>query len=193
MRPPPPCPGARAAPGASAADRKAPQAHPLSTPLRLKLDPTSGPAVGLRGARGEILPLNAGSACRGDRDWRPWAAGPGDERPRTHDAAPATPPWRPSRCPLQLDAPSRRLLQLDAPSRRLLQLDARARLLKLGLEPIGLVAVDALLDRLGRLVDQRLGLLQPEAGGGPHDLDHLDLLVAGGGQHHVEGALLLGL
>src|SRR5579875_3345734 len=168
MRPPPPCPGARAAPGASAADRKAPQAHPLSTPLRLKLDPTSGPAVGLRGARGEILPLNAGSACRGDRDWRPWAAGPGDERPRTHDAAPATPPWRPSRCPLQLDAPSRRLLQLDAPSRRLLQLDARARLLKLGLEPIGLVAVAAFLD-------------------------HLKLLVASAVQHNVKCALLHGL
>ena len=41
---------------------------------------------------------------------------------------------------------------------------------------------------LGGLVDQRLGLLEPEAGGRTHDLDHLDLLVAGPGEDHVEGA-----
>src|SRR5205085_4718845 len=49
------------------------------------------------------------------------------------------------------------------------------------------------LHGLGRLVDERLGLLEPEAGRRADDLDHLDLLVAGTGQEHVEGGLLLGL
>jgi hypothetical protein len=43
---------------------------------------------------------------------------------------------------------------------RLLQLDAAAGLLELALELLGLVALDALLDGLRRLVDERLGLLQ---------------------------------
>src|SRR6185295_8896575 len=73
----------------------------------------------------------------------------------------------------------------------LLDLDARAGLLELGLELVGLVALDALLDGLGRLVDERLGLLEAQARDGADDLDHLDLLVACGGDDDVDGARLL--
>ena len=74
----------------------------------------------------------------------------------------------------------------------LLDLDARAGLLELGLELVGLVLVDALLDGLGGLVDERLGLLEAEAGRRADDLDDLDLLVAGAGEDDVERGLLLG-
>src|SRR5436190_958861 len=74
---------------------------------------------------------------------------------------------------------------------RLLQLDAPAGLLELPLELLALVAVDALLDRLGGIVDERLGLLQAEARRGADDLDHLDLLVAGRGEDDVDGRRLL--
>src|SRR2546423_7760104 len=70
----------------------------------------------------------------------------------------------------------------------LLELDAAAGLLELGLELVGLLALEALLDRLGRLVDQRLGLLEAQAGGRADDLDDLDLLVAGRGEHDVDRA-----
>jgi hypothetical protein len=43
----------------------------------------------------------------------------------------------------------------------LLHLDGAAGLLDLGLELVGLLALDALLDRLGGLVHERLGLLEP--------------------------------
>src|SRR4051794_23007098 len=74
------------------------------------------------------------------------------------------------------------------------ELDDPARLFELALELLGLVALEALLDRLGRLVDERLGLLEAQARGGADDLDDLDLLVAGAGQDDVDrGAdLLLG-
>src|SRR5215213_5410031 len=74
---------------------------------------------------------------------------------------------------------------------KLLQLDASAGLLELALELLGLVAIDALLDRLGGLVDERLGLLEAQAGGGADDLDHLDLLLPRRGQHDVDRARLL--
>src|SRR5205823_14477561 len=73
----------------------------------------------------------------------------------------------------------------------LLQLDGAAGLLDLRLELVGLLAVDPLLDRLRGLVDERLGLLQAEARRGADDLDHLDLLVAGAGQDHVDRGLAL--
>jgi ribosomal protein L12E/L44/L45/RPP1/RPP2 len=75
---------------------------------------------------------------------------------------------------------------------RLLDLDGGAGLLELALELVGLLALDALLDGLGRLVDERLGLLEAEAGRRADDLDDLDLLVAGAGEDDVERALLLG-
>src|SRR5215210_4136267 len=73
----------------------------------------------------------------------------------------------------------------------LLQFDGGACLFEVGLELVGLFAVGALLNRLGRLVDQCLGLLEAQPGSGADDLDHLDLLVAGGGEDDVEGGLLL--
>src|SRR3954453_11877760 len=75
---------------------------------------------------------------------------------------------------------------------RLLQLDAAAGLLDLRLELVGLLALDALLDRLGGLVHERLGLLEAEAGRRADDLDDLDLLVARPGEDGVDrGALPL--
>src|SRR5215208_5099670 len=83
--------------------------------------------------------------------------------------------------------PSMRL----CPGGGLLQLDGAAGLLDLALELLGLVALDALLDRAGRLVDERLGLLEAEAGGRADHLDDLDLLVARAGEHDVDRARLL--
>src|SRR5581483_533268 len=74
----------------------------------------------------------------------------------------------------------------------LLDLDARAGLLELRLDRVGLLAVDALLDRAGRAVDEVLRLLQAQAGDRADDLDHLDLLVACARQDDVERGLLLG-
>src|SRR4051794_12375860 len=74
----------------------------------------------------------------------------------------------------------------------LLDFYASTSFFQLSLQLVGLFPLDALLDGLRGLVDQRLGLLQAEAGGRPDDLDHLDLLVAGARQDDVEGGLLLG-
>src|SRR6476660_3640281 len=51
--------------------------------------------------------------------------------------------------------------------------------------------VDTLEDRLGRGLDQVLGLLQAEGGQGAHLLDDVDLLVAGGLEDDLEVGLLL--
>src|SRR6476660_577921 len=75
----------------------------------------------------------------------------------------------------------------------LLDLDGAAGLFDLGLELLGLGLVDALLDGLGSLVDERLGLLEAQAGGRADDLDDLDLLVAGAREDDVERGLLLDL
>src|SRR5258708_35292841 len=79
----------------------------------------------------------------------------------------------------------------SAPRPALLDLDLAAGFLDLGDELLGPLALDALLDRLGGLVDERLGLLEAEAGGGADDLDHLDLLVARAGEDHVDRGRLL--
>src|ERR1700761_6577680 len=75
--------------------------------------------------------------------------------------------------------------------RELLVLDGGAGLFELSLELVGLVLLDALLDSLGCAVDEILGLLQAQAGGGTDDLDDLDLLVAGAGDDHVNGRRLI--
>src|SRR4051794_1809113 len=85
------------------------------------------------------------------------------------------------------------LAVLRVPISELLDLDGRPGLLEVALELVGLVALDALLDGLRSLVDERLGLLQTEAGRRADDLDDLDLLVAGAVEHDVERRLLLGL
>src|SRR3954452_8991071 len=75
----------------------------------------------------------------------------------------------------------------------LLEFDARSGLFELGLQLVGLVALDALLDGLRCLVHEGLGLLQAQAGRRADDLDDLDLLVAGAGEDDVDrGGLLLG-
>src|SRR6185312_12559258 len=67
-----------------------------------------------------------------------------------------------------------------APSpQALLDLDGGAGLLELGLHLIGLLAGDALLHRLRRLVGDRLGLLEAEAGQLADHLDDRDLALAG--------------
>src|SRR3954462_13309526 len=73
----------------------------------------------------------------------------------------------------------------------LLQLDRAAGLFELALELVGLVALDAFLDRLRSLVDERLGLLQTEASRRADDLDDLDLLVACRSEDDVDGCRLL--
>src|ERR1700728_4798935 len=80
----------------------------------------------------------------------------------------------------------------DPRGRELGDLDAAAGLLELLPERVGLSALDALLDRLGGLVDERLRFLEAETGRRAHDLDHLDLLVTGSGQCDGERRLLLG-
>src|SRR3954451_8140126 len=75
----------------------------------------------------------------------------------------------------------------------LLHLDGAAGLLDLALQLLGLVLVDALLDGLRGLVDERLGLLEAQARGRADDLDDLDLLLAGRREDDVERGLLLGL
>src|SRR6266545_4708387 len=76
---------------------------------------------------------------------------------------------------------------------RLLEVDACAGPLELGLGLVGLLLGHALEHRLGRRVDQVLGLLQAEAGERADLLDDLDLLLAGGGEDDVELGLLLDL
>src|SRR6266508_481456 len=75
--------------------------------------------------------------------------------------------------------------------RALLDLDGCPSLFELGLDLVGLLLGDALLDRIGRPVDQVLRLLETEARDRAHDLDHLNLLVARTGEHDVERGLLL--
>src|SRR5260363_166766 len=74
--------------------------------------------------------------------------------------------------------------------RRLLELDLGASLLELTLDLLGLVLVDAFLDRLRRTLDEVLGFLQAQAGDGANFLDDLDLLVAGRSQDNGELGLL---
>src|SRR5919109_17664 len=76
-------------------------------------------------------------------------------------------------------------------SRYLLELDGGAGLFELRLDLVGLFLRRAFLDRVRRAVDEVLGLLQAQARDRADDLDHLDLLVAGAGEHDVERGLLL--
>src|SRR5436190_12764983 len=77
------------------------------------------------------------------------------------------------------------------PGRYLLEFDLGALGLELGLELLGVGLRHAVLDCLGRALDQVLGLLEAEAGDLAHRLDDVDLLVADGGQH--DGELVLHL
>src|SRR5207245_372644 len=76
------------------------------------------------------------------------------------------------------------------PQSGLLNFDSGAGVLELLGHGLSFLSVDAFLDRLGRLVNQVLGLFQAEAGDLPDDLDDADLGVAGPGQDDVELRLL---
>src|SRR6185312_11167126 len=87
--------------------------------------------------------------------------------------------------------PARRA-EAFASRQELLDGDAGAGRLELGLGLVGGFLGDLLQQRLGRAVDQVLGLLEAQAGDDlPDDLDDADLLVAGGLEDHVELRLLL--
>src|SRR3954470_488976 len=73
----------------------------------------------------------------------------------------------------------------------LLDLDLGALLLESRLDLVRLVLGDAFLDRLGRRVDEILGLLEAETGQLANDLDDRDLVGADFGQHCAELGLLL--
>src|SRR5829696_4667269 len=73
----------------------------------------------------------------------------------------------------------------------LLQFHRRAGLFELGLEGVGILAAQGLLDGVRSLVDEGLRLLQAEACSCPDDLYDLDLLLAGALEHDVELGLLL--
>ena len=81
--------------------------------------------------------------------------------------------------------------QASRPGLALFELYGGSGFFEIGLELVAFLALDAFLDRLRRLVDERLGLLETEARGRAYDLDHLDLLVARCGEHDVDGARLL--
>ena len=72
----------------------------------------------------------------------------------------------------------------------LLDLGCRAGVLQLLEDPLGFLAVDALLDRLGGLVDQVLGFLESEPGDLTDDLDDPDLGIARPRQDNRELGLL---
>src|ERR687893_2698273 len=75
----------------------------------------------------------------------------------------------------------------------LLELDRGTGLLELGLEVLGVLLTERLLDGVRRLVHERLRLLQAEACRGADHFDDLDLLLPRRLEHDVElGLLLLG-
>src|SRR5690349_14927270 len=84
------------------------------------------------------------------------------------------------------------LRQDDLSQLRSLQLDGAASVLDLLLDLLGLVLVDAFLDRLGSAFNQRLRLAEAQAGDRADFLDHVDLLAAVAGEDHVELGLLFG-
>src|SRR3954447_21176208 len=74
----------------------------------------------------------------------------------------------------------------------LLDVDRRALVLELALGVVGHVLADPLQHRSRRALDEVLGLLETEARDRADRLDDVDLLVADGGEDHIELGLLLG-
>src|SRR5262245_7155312 len=74
----------------------------------------------------------------------------------------------------------------------LLEFHLGSGLFQLGLDLVGLVLAHAFLDGLRRTLDQILGLFEAQTGERAHFLDHLDLLLAGSGEHDRKLSLLLG-
>src|SRR3954454_10582617 len=78
----------------------------------------------------------------------------------------------------------------EDPIDRLGEFDRGPGLLEFGFEFVGLVALDALFDRFRRLVDERLGLFQAEAGRRPDHLDDRDFLPAHLFEDDIDGRRL---
>ena len=68
--------------------------------------------------------------------------------------------------------------------------DSRTGIFKLFFDFCCLFPVNTFLDRLGRRLDEILGLLEAKAGDRAHLLDHVDLLLAGRLEDDVELVLL---
>src|SRR6478735_6843254 len=105
-------------------------------------------------------------------------------------AAPSAAPLGNALVLLRRDAPLR--LGPGEPCGGLLELDGGAGALEGRLRLLGVLLGRLLEHRLRGVVDELLGLLQPEARERPDLLDDLDLLVAGRGEDDVELVLLLG-
>src|SRR5215470_3642978 len=114
-------------------------------------------------------------------------------RPLVSAARPTAEPPSPYRRPAEIGR-FRRLLTPEsvALTSHLLEFHLGPDLFQLGLDLLRLVLGHAFLDRLGRPLDQILGLLEAQAGERAHLFDHLDLLVADGGEHGGELGLLFG-
>src|SRR5260370_21056924 len=112
-------------------------------------------------------------------------------RPLVDAARPTAEPLSPYRRPPDIGR-FRGLLTPEsvALTSHLLEFHLGPGLFQLGLDLLRFVLAHAFLDRLGRTLDQILGLLDAHAGERAHLLDHLDLLVADGGTHGGEPRLV---
>src|SRR5207249_1370949 len=135
--------------------------------------------------KSEIGNTDLNTACR------PSSGQP--SRPLVGAAQPTAEPPSPYRRPADIGR-FRGLLTPEsvALTSHLLEFHLGPGLFQLGLDLLCLVLGHAFLDRLGRTLDQILGLLEAQAGERAHLLDHLDLLVADGGKHGGELGLLFG-
>src|SRR5215472_5164140 len=114
-------------------------------------------------------------------------------RPLFSAARPTAEPPSPYRRPAEIGR-FRDLLTPEpvALTSHLLEFHLGPGLFQLGLDLLRLLLGHALPDRLGRTLDQILGLLETQAGERAHLLNHLDLLVADGSEHGGELGLLFG-
>src|SRR5260370_4774868 len=153
--------------------------------LRTRLRPVTGCAI-------SALALSNGRARDDCAEGRHPSRPPGQQsRPLVDAARPTAEPLSPYRRPPDIGR-FRGLLTPEsvALTSHLLEFHLGPGLFQLGLDLLRFVLAHAFLDRLGRTLDQILGLLEAQAGERAHLLDHLDLLVADGGTHGGELGLL---
>src|SRR5918996_317454 len=162
--------------------------------LRIRLRPVKEYAIAVPSLDAYGPATRAGTAAGGRRSM---PRGSNDRR-LASSAANAWPPHEPTGRLVAGRRPGRPARVGDDAEREqrfseLFDLHGRPGALELLLELGSFLLGHALLDRLGRALDQVLGLLETEPRDRAHFLDHVDLLVAGSGQDHVELGLLLGL
>src|SRR5437868_6791592 len=128
------------------------------------------------------------------RRWRPGAPSPqrgGRARYRRRERPGARVPSRPgSTISIFRAAPGGRRCALSKVVTDLPYFDSRTRIFKLLLNFCCFFLVDPLLDRLGRRLDEVLGLLEAELGQRAHLFDHIDFFLADRRQDDVEFGLL---